>query len=742
MNPMEQARLLCAAGRLREAGSLLSEMLRRSPSDAAAMQLLGQVQFLSGFQREGVKLVERAVSLTPESADAWNSLGMMRRALGDSRALDAFTRATEADPRRADAWNNRGLLLQTDDRHEEALECLFFAGESPVIHLSRGKSLAALGRHEEAIAEFDATLAVDPEDADAWHRRGISLLELGHASEAVETFKQALRRMGRAPVPHCDLALALLRAGRSDEALAIIDRVLEWEPMLDRAREVKQEIRRERDAEEIRDRELVRTAGEDPHSVESLAKLARSLQAQGRWRDALACLRATRNDGLRVLSAVMMPAIFESASMVTEALEHVTTSLDELEHEDFALEDPFRQVGVTTFHLPYFGVRDRPYQERIARLYTRSCAVLRDPLPLSTGSDRPRLGVLSALLNEHTISRFFAGLIERLDRERFEVVFLQLGPSDAVSERLGRSCAEHVRLKSDLVEAKEQVARLRLDILFFPEVGMDPLTYYLAFTRLAPVQCATWGHPLTTGSPAMDYFISSRHLERGDGQSEYSEKLALLPSLTAYYSPPSPPPAWTRAEFGLPENRRLYGCLQMPFKFHPDYDGVLADILRRDDKATLVLVEPQRALFKRILEMRWAASHPILLERTVWLHLMPIERYLRLSQLCDALLAPIHFGAGRSTYDAFGVGAPVVTFRGPYLKSRITYAAYQEIGVRELIAETLEQYVDLAIRLASDREWQSGVKATLRSRSRPLFESPSAARELNEFFAGLAPGSA
>ena len=53
------------------------------------------------------------------------------------------------------------------------------------------------------------------------------------------------------------------------------------------------------------------------------------------------------------------------------------------------------------------------------------------------------------------------------------------------------------------------------------DVGMDPMTYFLAFARLAPVQCVTWGHPVTTGVPNMDYFISSDLLEPLPGQGSF-----------------------------------------------------------------------------------------------------------------------------------------------------------------------------------------------------------------------------
>ena len=107
-------------------------------------------------------------------------------------------------------------------------------------------------------------------------------------------------------------------------------------------------------------------------------------------------------------------------------------------------------------------------------------------------------------------------------------------------------------------------------MLVFAEVGMDAVTYTLAFSRMAPIQCATWGHPDTTGSPAIDYFISSELLETAEADAHYTERLVRLPNLGTYYERPRlVGPAAVAEFFGLPADRHLYLCPQTLFKFHP-----------------------------------------------------------------------------------------------------------------------------------------------------------------------------
>jgi predicted O-linked N-acetylglucosamine transferase (SPINDLY family) len=235
----------------------------------------------------------------------------------------------------------------------------------------------------------------------------------------------------------------------------------------------------------------------------------------------------------------------------------------------------------------------------------------------------------------------------------------------------------------------------------------------------------------------IDYFVSYDHFEREDGESEYSEKLIKFASVPGFYAKPKTPQARERADYELPEDRTLYACPQMAYKFHPDFDRVLAEILGRDPKGVLVLIEPQHGHYKQILLNRWASSFPEIVGRVCWLPQMSLPAYLALLPLCDALLAPIQFGGGRSTYDALGVGAPVVTYRGEFLKSRITHALYREAGIEGLTATSENEYVDIALRLGQDADWRAEMRRQVVQKAGALFDNPKAVAEFNQCLGAL-----
>src|SRR5262249_21247251 len=155
-------------------------------------------------------------------------------------------------------------------------------------------------------------------------------------------------------------------------------------------------------------------------------------------------------------------------------------------------------------------------------------------------------------------------------RQRFTVVVLSLGRYDDETARLIRQHTdEYVELPANLPLARHLVADQHLDVLVYADVGLEPVTSSLAHSRLAPVQCVTWGHPVTSGIPTLDYFLSTEALETEEAQSHYTEKLVRLKALPICYARPSPPtPLRPRGYFGLPQHGSLYACPQSPFKLH------------------------------------------------------------------------------------------------------------------------------------------------------------------------------
>lgn len=266
---------------------------------------------------------------------------------------------------------------------------------------------------------------------------------------------------------------------------------------------------------------------------------------------------------------------------------------------------------------------------------------------------------------------------------------------------------------------------------------MDPFSYFLAFSRLAPVQCVSFGHPDTTGIPTIDYFISNDLYETPGAQAHYSERLYLLHnlgSLAYYYRPEQALPQKNRSHFGLSDDEHLYVCPQNLFKFHPDMDELIAGILRRDARGKLVLISGRIDHWTDLLKRRWRESAPDVMNRITFLPRMDSLDYVNLIAVSDVMLDTLHFNGMNTSLDAFAVGTPIVTWPRALQRGRHTQAMYQKMGLTECIVDNAQAYIDQAVRLANDAGYRTAMKGEILKRNSALFEDIRVVREFERFF--------
>ncbi|HEX5629342.1 MAG TPA: hypothetical protein VFX72_07200, partial [Usitatibacteraceae bacterium] len=189
-----------------------------------------------------------------------------------------------------------------------------------------------------------------------------------------------------------------------------------------------------------------------------------------------------------------------------------------------------------------------------------------------------------------------------------------------------------------------------------------------------------------------------------------------------------------RERLGLPPGSKLYACPQSLFKFHPDFDATLAALLAADPAGQLVLVASRFRSWNAALLRRLERALGSNVQRVRYIEFLPQAEFLELLSAADAVLDPPGFGGGNSSYEALGIGAPIVTLPGPLMRGRVTLGCYRQMGMDRLVAGSPEAYVALAVRLANDPAFQRECRDEVRARSHRLFEDARAVRELESFF--------
>ncbi len=415
------------------------------------------------------------------------------------------------------------------------------------------------------------------------------------------------------------------------------------------------------------------------------------------------------------------------------------SAIEDPQHAD---DRPRLVAAPTPVYRHYLGGDTRAEQQRHADLIERVARYLPHGGAASRRAlraGRRRIGLATPSLHAHTHSKLFHRLFEALPADRFELVCFHLGERiDQVSRRWAGHAAAFQHGPLDAVGWSRRVADAELDVLVFLDVAMQPTTQFLAAQRLAPVQCALWGFPVTSGSRRVDWFLSSDAMEPADGERHYRERLVRLPGLgCAPVTPTLPPdPDFPIGARHGPEGAHLL-LAQSHFKLLPTFDAVLARILAALPDAVLSVApsaEPATAaaLRERMANaLRAAGADP---GRQLVVHgRLPPRAFWALAADADLALDAHGWSGGLSTLELAWYGAPTLTLPGEVMRARHGLAINRRLALPELIARSSDDFVARAIALAGDRARTSELRATVAARRETLFDGTEAIAAFVDF---------
>ncbi|HYV39604.1 MAG TPA: tetratricopeptide repeat protein [Gemmataceae bacterium] len=663
-------------GQLEQAQACFQEALRLDPNLADGHLNLGITLRHQGKLNEAVACFRHAVRLRPQFSDAYLQLGIGLEENGQAEeAENAYRQAVVLKPDHVDAGNRLGLLLQKHGRLREAALCLEELArlhpESVEVHNNLGNTYVTQAQFEDAAACFRRALRLKPDCAEAHNNLGSLLANQGHLAQAADCYRQALRFKPAEADAHAGLAGVLRDQGMADDAIASLKQAL----------------------------------------------------------------RCRASDRFRVSLATCLPVLYQSAADVESWRRRFTDEVRQL-RERHVQVDITDEPALPLFYLTYQGHNDRDLQREAARLYRTPTPPRVPPTLQPTGQGKIRVGFMSSFFKEHTIGQWMRGLMAQLSRADFSVVVLSSGRhQDDVADFVKRHADSFVEIPRHLPAARQLIADQQLDVLVYTDIGMDPFSYTLAFSRLAPVQCVTLGHPVTTGIDTVDYFISTEALETEESDQHYTEQLIRLKHLPIhFYKPKLPADVKPRDHFGLANEDHVYACLQSLFKFHPQFDELLAGILRGDPKGKLILTKGRSAQLELQLRQRFATTMPDVLDRIRFFPPLSYAEYLNLLAVADVQLDPLPFGGGNTSYDGFALGNPIVTMPSKMLRGRITFALYDQMQILDCVASNTQDYISMALRLGIDAQFRDMIRQKILAAHGVLFENSAGIRDLEQFF--------
>jgi predicted O-linked N-acetylglucosamine transferase (SPINDLY family) len=620
-----------------------------------------------------------------------------RLAGGDPRgALQSLVQALHGDPQNHQLWCALGRIYLAAPQPQDALTC------------------------------FERALTFQHDDTASLHGAAAACEALGEPGRAVALYRQAIAQSAHQWDLHLGLASALLQAGDAESAAREAERVTGHDPDCCAAWRVRG------DAAMAQKQALAATAAYRravalaPADVDIHYALGLACAEAGKPADAVAAFAGTL-----ALQPQHGAALAQMCHLKRRLCDW--SGLDEL---NARLREAVRagQPGITPFSfLAESG--DPAEQLACARLWAEQVRHdaaglgprLSKPLVRPAGDAPIRVGFVSSGFGNHPTALLVVELIEHLRRSDLITVGFATTPDDGGALRTRIKRAFHQFEEVDRLPLLDLAKRLRqsdLDIVFdlrgYGEGAVSPV-YAL---RVAPVQVNWLAYPGTQGAAVIDYMMADRFVVPDAERAHYSESLLRLPHC---FQPsdstrriPEPP---SRAQCGLPETGPVLASFNNSYKIAPDVFDAWMRILRAVPDASLWLLQAGPVEMQDNLR-REAAARGIDPARLVFMEKRPHPEYLACYRHVDLFLDTWPYNAHTTASDALWAGCPVLTLPGRAFAARVAGSLLHTLGLDELIADTVEDYVAKATAIASQPDAPARLRAALHGarQSAPLFD--------------------
>jgi protein O-GlcNAc transferase len=712
----------------------------------------------AGRLNDAERLYRQACNADPNNARAFHLLGVVAHQLSRPDAAALVGRAVMLKPDFAEAHNDRGVILAANGLFADALSCFESAiALNPGYHEARNnfaRGLRALGRFDEAARQFEHVLKSAPDSPMARFNLASALEAAGRKPDAEQHYRRAISLRPDFVDAHLHLAALLGELDRPADALVYAERAVALRPDTAGARNNLGNILRALGRRDEAIAQYRAALAIDPNSFMAHYNCGVVLRGGARIaeaRDHFAHALALRPDFLEAELALCMaelPALYEDASDITARRDAYASRLARLSADVEVAGTPAGLADAIgshqPFYLPYQGLEDRDLQTLYGSLVCRIMAAkYKTPiLPKPAASGEPiRVGIVSGFFRQHSNWKVpIKGWLKELDRERFHIVGYYTGDErDSETDLAAALCKRFVQGSLSLEDWRRTILDDAPHVLIFPEIGMDKVSSQLAAQRLAPVQCASWGHPVTSGFPTIDYFISSDLMEPADAEHHYSERLVRLPNLSIYYEPAGLPPiAVNRAELGLRENAVVYWCCQSLPKYLPQFDNVFPGIAAEvpDCQFTFIEFSGGRGItemFRARLDGAFKAAGLKAEDHCVFLPRLAPDRFVAAIGQCDVVLDSIGWSGCNSVLEGLIHNLPIVTLAAEMMRGRHTAAILGMMDIRETTAQTIEEYVSIAAFLGRNTAKRSELSTVIASRKQRIYRDRACIAALETF---------
>jgi protein O-GlcNAc transferase len=724
---IDQAIMLHNQRQLPQARALYETALQQRPMDFDALNMLGLLLLQEGNFPAGVEYLKKAISVNPSIAHTHCNLGNGYIQLKDFlNAYKCFENALSIEPENIDSLTGQGDCLVELKDHEKALEKYDRAVQlNPNNFLAvfkMGIAFMQMRNIEMAIFCFETTQELNPQFPPAYTWHGAALEALHRDEEAFTLHSKAIQIDPTYAEAYFNRANARRKIENIELALNDYSKAIELNPTyidaLNNKGLILEDLDRENEALDC----YRKCIAINPEYISALSNLANLLTAKNQHQEAEIYYKkilSLNPDFTNALGAVLNSNIYTcNWKDYNVKINNIIAKIDEN-----------KQVATPFALLSFLSSAEK--QLIAAKQYIQvSCPPL-TKLPWNNpryNHDKIRVAYLSADFHNHATAWLTAGLFEHHDKERFSIYAISFGPdsTELIRTRLENSFDQFINVRnlsdSDVVKL---LRNLEIDIAIDLKGLTGQARTGIFSQRAAPIQVNYLGYPGTMGAEYIDYIIADRFVIPQEHYNFYTEKVVCLPN--TYQVNDSKRTisnnVSSRKDFGLPEDGFVFCSFNNNYKITPFIFDIWMRLLSKVENSVLWLLECNSLAKQNLLAE--ARSRGISPDRIIFAPPIAVDEHLARQKHADLFLDTLPVNAHTTASDALWSGLPIVTCMGDGFASRVAGSLLHAVGLPELVTHSLEDYENIALRLATNPNELTNIRSKLeRNRTaEPLYNT-------------------
>ena len=622
--------------------------------------------------------------------------------------------ASVAQLEQAKRWYEKGKKAQEENNLHAAIECFHHAlaanpwFEAALRDVSR--ALFQSGQRGQAKKMIAQGLALYPQSADFHYYLGNVYAAEKQYQPAIDSWHEALRYAPDYTQVHFNIGHTLIAARCSEQALPSLDRVLAL----------------------------------DPGHVDAHNNRGNALLALKRFDEALESYQnALRLDPDNAGTLYNIGCVQVELGAMSNAMVNFRRAL--------AIMPDYLQAHNSLLWALSFSAADPAadyVQEARAygnRLLARAVPCRHLPLKPEVNFRRPlKVGIVSGDLRAHPVGYFVAGVLAKLNPAKVKLVAYSMNPyDDELTVNIKSACSEWTPIAelSD-AEAARKIHQDGVEILVDLAGHTNHNRLPLFAWRPAPVQVSWLGYLASTGVPGIDYILADPVAAPAAMQQQFTEEIWHLPETFNCFAPPAQFPELKVAPSPAQRNGYVtFGSFQRANKLTDATLRMWARILHAMPECRLRLQNAQNdnpqarlALQARLENFGVPPGQYILVGA-----IEKRELHLAAHAEVDIVLDTYPYPGTTTTCEALWMGVPTVTLAGNTMLSRVGASLLICAGLKDWVAWSEDDYVNLAIRRGSDTASVGLLRTRLREQisDTPLFNSGRFARQLENAFLAM-----